>query len=85
MARKAKLNWEVYREQLVELRYVQRKSLTDINKILFDKLGFCFTNARLSQIFSQWKDERSAISDAELDSYNNGNLPKEVLGVKTGL
>lgn len=55
--RKPTIDWEAYREQLCSLRYEQKKSLTDINKILFEQLGRCVTNARLSQVFTGWKNE----------------------------
>lgn len=58
MGRRAKLNWEVYKDQLITLKYGEGKSLTEINKILFTKLGFCFTNARLSQKFTEWSREQ---------------------------
>ena len=53
--------WEVYREQLIQLKYVEKKSLSEINKILFEKLGKSVTNARLSQVFTAWRDEEEAI------------------------
>lgn len=55
--RKPTIDWEAYREQLCSLRYEQKKSLTDINKILYEQLGRCVTNARLSQVFTGWKNE----------------------------
>lgn len=53
MARKPKLDWEAYKDQLLQLR-AEKKSLTDINAILYEKTGVSVTNARLSQIFTQW-------------------------------
>ena len=53
--RKPRIDWELYKEQLCELRYNEKKSLTEVNKIIFDKFGVSFSNARLSQVFSSWK------------------------------
>lgn len=53
--RKPTIPWEAYKEQLLELKYKEKKSLTEINKILAEKLGKSVTNARLSQIYKQWK------------------------------
>ena len=54
--RTSKLDWELYKEQLLQLK-AEGQSLTTINKVLFEKLGFCYSNARLSQKFSEWKTE----------------------------
>ena len=51
--RTSKLDWELYKEQLLQLR-AEGQSLTAINKVLFEKLGFCYSNARLSQKFKEW-------------------------------
>ena len=51
--RTSKLDWELYKEQLLAMR-TEGKSLTDINKVLFEKLGYCYSNARLSQKFKEW-------------------------------
>jgi hypothetical protein len=51
------IDWELYKEQLLQLR-AEGKSLTDVNKVLYEKLGKCVTNARLSQIFKQWREEK---------------------------
>ena len=51
--RTSKLDWELYKEQLLAMKS-EGKSLTDINKVLFEKLGFCYSNARLSQKFKEW-------------------------------
>lgn len=53
MARKPRIDWELYKPQLLQLKQ-EGKSLTEINKTLFDRLGVCVTNARLSQVFSGW-------------------------------
>ena len=55
--RKPKIDWELYREQLCELRYNEKKSLTEINKIIFDKFQVNYSNARISQVFSSWKKQ----------------------------
>lgn len=55
MSRKPRIDWEAYREQLETLRYTEKKSLTEINRILQEKFGTSVTNARLSQVFSGWK------------------------------
>ena len=55
--RKSKIDWELYREQLCELRYNEKKSLTEINKIIFDKFQVNYSNARISQVFSSWKKQ----------------------------
>lgn len=69
MARKAKLDWEVYREQLCQLKYSEGKSLTAICKILHEKLGVSITAARLSQKFTEWRIEQAnrEISTEELE------------------
>lgn len=51
------INWEAYKARLLALRYEEGKSLTDINKILFEELGRSVTNARLSQVFKVWRNE----------------------------
>lgn len=56
MARKPKLDWELYKEQLLQLKS-EGKSLTDIQKVLYEKTGVSITNARLSQIFTGWKND----------------------------
>lgn len=57
--------WEEYKEQLLQLKYTEKKSLTEINKILFEKLGKCVTNARLSQVYTGWKTEAQDASAKE--------------------
>ncbi len=49
------IDWELYKEQLQQLK-AEGKSLTDINKVLYEKLGKCVTNARLSQVFKKWRE-----------------------------
>jgi hypothetical protein len=39
----------------MELKHKEKKSLTQINEILYEKLGIKYTNARLSQVFTGWK------------------------------
>ncbi len=58
MSRRSRVDWEAYKEQLIELRYVQGKSLNEINQVLHEKLGVSFTAARISQVFSNWKKEK---------------------------
>ena len=53
--RTPKFDWEAHKDQLLELKLVQKKSLTEINKTIFEKTGIKYTNARLSQVFSGWK------------------------------
>ena len=55
--RKPKIDWELYREQLCELRYNEKKSLTEINAIIFSKFQVSYSNARISQVFSKWAKE----------------------------
>lgn len=67
MARTPKLDWELYKSQLLQLRS-EGKSLTDVQKVLFEKTGVSITNARLSQIFTAWKNIDAVInSNAEVD------------------
>lgn len=59
MARPAKLDWELYKDQLLQLKK-DGKSLTEINKILYEKIGVGFSNARISQKFTQWARDPEA-------------------------
>lgn len=54
MARTSRIDWELYKPQLLQLKG-EGKSLTDIAKVLYEKLGVQFTNARLSQKFKEWR------------------------------
>jgi hypothetical protein len=56
------IDWGLYKEQLLEMK-AAGKSLTEINKILYEKLGKCVTNARLSQVFKRFKLEKEASAD----------------------
>ena len=53
--RKPKIDWELYRPQIEELRS-QGKSLNQVCAILYEKLGTTVTAARLSQVLTKWKD-----------------------------
>lgn len=55
MMRTPRFDWEAHKEQLLELKYQQKKSLTEICRLLYEKAGVSYTAARLSQVFSQWK------------------------------
>ena len=52
-----RFDWEAHKDQLLELKYNQNKSLTQILKILYLKAGVSFTAARLSQVYNKWKKE----------------------------
>jgi hypothetical protein len=56
--RTPKLDWSVpaFKQELLDLRKAG-KSLTDVNKHLYEKYGISFTNARLSQVFSAYKKQ----------------------------
>ena len=66
--RKPKIDWELYREQLCELRYNEKKSLTEINKIIFDKFQVNYSNARISQVFSSWKKQALAENETQQEN-----------------
>lgn len=53
--RTAKFDWEAHKDQLLELKYNQKKSLTEICTILYEKAGVKYTAARVSQVFKRWK------------------------------
>jgi hypothetical protein len=69
------IDWGLYKEQLLEMK-AAGKSLTEINKILYEKLGKCVTNARLSQVFKHYREEAAALAAMEAqtealgDNYN---------------
>lgn len=56
MGRRAKLDWELYKPQLIQARQ-EGKSLTDLCVVLYEKLGVTITRSRLSQKFNEWKRE----------------------------
>jgi hypothetical protein len=64
--RKSKVDWEKLKEELVQWKYVEGKSLTDINKLVYEKYGFAYTNARYSQMFTQWRRERDEALKEEI-------------------
>ena len=66
--RKPKIDWELYREQLCELRYNEKKSLTEINKIVFDKFQVSYSNARISQVFSSWKKQATSENETQQEN-----------------
>ena len=66
--RKPKIDWELYREQLCELRYNEKKSLTEINKIVFDKFQVNYSNARISQVFSSWKKQATSENETQQEN-----------------
>ena len=66
--RKPKIDWELYREQLCELRYNEKKSLTEINKIVFDKFQVSYSNARISQVFSSWKKQATTENETQQEN-----------------
>ena len=66
--RKPKIDWELYREQLCELRYNEKKSLTEINKIVFDKFQVSYSNARISQVFSSWKKQTTPENETQQEN-----------------
>ena len=53
--RTPKFDWEAHKDQLLELRYTQGKSLNEITKIVYEKTGIAYTAARVSQVFKGWK------------------------------
>lgn len=53
--RTPKLPWEKLKDELIDLKYGQGMSLTKINAYLYEKYGKAVTNARLSQIYTSWK------------------------------
>lgn len=55
--RTPKLNWEKLKAELLDLKYTQKKSLSDINAVLYEKYGKAVSNARLSQLYKQWATE----------------------------
>ena len=66
--RKPKIDWELYSEQLCELRYNEKKSLTEINKIVFDKFQVSYSNARISQVFSSWKKQATSENETQQEN-----------------
>lgn len=54
--RKPKVDWELYKEQLLQLR-AEGKSLNDVCRVLHEKLGVSVTAARVSQVLSGWKQD----------------------------
>ena len=67
--RKSKIDWELYREQLCELRYNEKKSLTEINAIIFSKFQVSYSNARISQIFSKWAKEEPSVAEQDAEVF----------------
>jgi hypothetical protein len=59
MARKATIDWEAYKEQLLIMRG-EGNTLNMIAATLYDKLGHTVTSARLSQVFSGWARQFNA-------------------------
>lgn len=55
MARTPRIDWEAYKEQLIELR--KTKTLSEIAAVLQEKVGTTVTPARLSQLFTQWRKD----------------------------
>ena len=66
--RKPKIDWELYREQLCELRYNEKKSLTEINAIIFSKFQVSYSNARISQVFSSWKKQATPENETQQEN-----------------
>ena len=66
--RTPKFDWEAHKDQLLELRYTQGKSLNEISKIVYEKTGIAYTAARVSQVFKGWKEdgnrEKTKVSNA---------------------
>lgn len=58
--RTPKLDWKALRPLMENLKYVQGKSLTEVSQYLFDNYGKTVTAARLSQIYSGWREEIQA-------------------------
>ena len=53
--RTPKFDWEAHKDQLLHLKYSEKKSLNDIAKIIYEKTGIAYTAARVSQVFKSWK------------------------------
>lgn len=58
--RKPKIDWELYRPQIEQLRK-EGKSLNDVCRVLYEKLGVSVTAARVSQVLSQWKAKPASV------------------------
>lgn len=65
MARTSKIAWETYKEQLLALK-AEGKTLAQISAVLHEKLGTTVTAARLSQIFTGWKEQEDVKRNEEL-------------------
>ena len=73
MGRKSKLDWELYKPQLLQAR-ADGRSLTSICKVLYEKLGVTITAARLSQKLTEWKKQAGpdvVITNEELEQRLN--------------
>lgn len=64
--RKAKVDWELYKDQLQQLRS-EGKSLTELCEVVYEKLGVSITAARVSQVLASWKQEQQVVIREEIE------------------
>lgn len=61
--RTPKLDWKALQPLMENLRYVQKKSLTEICAYLFEHYQVSITAARVSQIFSEYKRRELSVQE----------------------
>lgn len=68
-----RLDWEALKPLLLNLKYERHLSLTEINTYLHEQYGKHVTNARLSQIFTNWRYQDEALKNEQRSESLNAN------------